>query len=882
MEKRSLTSSPFNAEQKHKTINTYYWNINMKVSSLLENITPASAPNQEGSQAPKFGRDPNVLEDDDKKLDETTTSGSVATVAQPVGGVQRRGKGSIFQGVKTSKKFPNSAPVKEDITEGVNNTEKEVVSFGKYDFKLWKSYAEQEGYEIREAGNLPGSYAAYDDGKRVGYYMNEFDLPNDHQGIVGKLLVSLAPEEGMTEGTEQGIWIVKYWDRQPGNDSAQREFTSKPAADKFAQTLPRHYAVAVRPQSKDTRPDMGESVAEGNDPKKDVEAIRSAIARMERELADPNPHIDREKLLQRIAWEKRRLNLYRDVEGVSEDFGGGGHPATPKYKVGDSVYVRNYQGIGKIAYIKHRGDVGVMFKEPSHPRVVTTIDDLKPAHSVAEGLSDTQKKIEDTILKLEQRLKFAKTPEQWDNIKDRIERLQAGLDRSKQGVAEGFDEDDESPYHVRILDRQTKKILADEEIGDWENDAVDRAEAYLAWAKTKGMDIVAQVYQPAYGKNYVTWQVPDGNYDLKEQGVAEEASEKGRWRVERAGDGFGERYYVVRGYSNTGGRWAEMWKNSYGAGDFTSKQQAEQKADQLNTQGVTESPDKQEYTVTVNGITVKDDSTKETKVFASKQEAETEASKIKADRIKKDLPANSVEVKEKNAVTEDAIREEQLLARELKKSLALFKKGEDKELGNKPSDKDISNKPEDKELSKKEEIDENLRKWFKEKWVRFGPDGKIRGSCARGDDSEGKPKCLPQSKAHSLGNKGRKYAANKKRREDPNPERSGKAINVATKKKSNESEQLDEKCWPGYKKDGMKKMFGKTYPNCVKKEDVQEEKCPHCNGPMFSELMINEKKDACYYKVKSRYKVWPSAYASGALVQCRKKGADSWGKDKSK
>ena len=81
-------------------------------------------------------------------------------------------------------------------------------------------------------------------------------------------------------------------------------------------------------------------------------------------------------------------------------------------------------------------------------------------------------------------------------------------------------------------------------------------------------------------------------------------------------------------------------------------------------------------------------------------------------------------------------------------------------------------------------IMENLRQWFKEKWVRFGPDGKIRGDCARGDDSEGKPKCLPQSKAHSLGKKGRASAASRKRREDPNPERSGPAINVATKKKS--------------------------------------------------------------------------------------------------
>ena len=40
------------------------------------------------------------------------------------------------------------------------------------------------------------------------------------------------------------------------------------------------------------------------------------------------------------------------------------------------------------------------------------------------------------------------------------------------------------------------------------------------------------------------------------------------------------------------------------------------------------------------------------------------------------------------------------------------------------------------------------------------------------------------------------------------------------------------------------------------------------------------KKDACYHKVKARYKVWPSAYASGALVKCRKVGAANWGKSK--
>ena len=40
------------------------------------------------------------------------------------------------------------------------------------------------------------------------------------------------------------------------------------------------------------------------------------------------------------------------------------------------------------------------------------------------------------------------------------------------------------------------------------------------------------------------------------------------------------------------------------------------------------------------------------------------------------------------------------------------------------------------------------------------------------------------------------------------------------------------------------------------------------------------KKDACYHKVRARYDVWPSAYASGALVKCRKVGAKNWGNSK--
>lgn len=79
-----------------------------------------------------------------------------------------------------------------------------------------------------------------------------------------------------------------------------------------------------------------------------------------------------------------------------------------------------------------------------------------------------------------------------------------------------------------------------------------------------------------------------------------------------------------------------------------------------------------------------------------------------------------------------------------------------------------------------EDLDENLKNWFKQKWKRFGPDGKIRGDCARGSSKEGKPKCLPASKAYSMSKKDRAKSARRKRRKDPDKNRRGKAKNVKT------------------------------------------------------------------------------------------------------
>ncbi len=66
----------------------------------------------------------------------------------------------------------------------------------------------------------------------------------------------------------------------------------------------------------------------------------------------------------------------------------------------------------------------------------------------------------------------------------------------------------------------------------------------------------------------------------------------------------------------------------------------------------------------------------------------------------------------------------------------------------------------------------------------------------------------------------------------------------------------------------------------IKKMKINEIQSKTITEAEFDQLA--EKQDACYHKVKSRYKVWPSAYASGALVKCRKVGAKNWGNSKKK
>ena len=115
--------------------------------------------------------------------------------------------------------------------------------------------------------------------------------------------------------------------------------------------------------------------------------------------------------------------------------------------------------------------------------------------------------------------------------------------------------------------------------------------------------------------------------------------------------------------------------------------------------------------------------------------------------------------------------------------------------------------------------------------------------------------------------------------ETANPQ-DGKAAPYGSGFKPLTKEQIEvllEKCWDGYQKKGMKTMFGKRVPNCVKKEDFQNLVVGLINEAQGKEVLM-EKDDRCTRIAKRKYDTWPSAYASGAVVRCRR--GDIWKKEK--
>jgi hypothetical protein len=123
-------------------------------------------------------------------------------------------------------------------------------------------------------------------------------------------------------------------------------------------------------------------------------------------------------------------------------------------------------------------------------------------------------------------------------------------------------------------------------------------------------------------------------------------------------------------------------------------------------------------------------------------------------------------------------------------------------------------------------LSEDLRKWFKQKWVRMDTKGNIKGDCAR-EPGEGKPKCLPQAKAQAIGKDARASAAQRKRREDPNPERRGAPINVKTESAAAAiaaATAIAKKKSGNYDSEGFRKTPYKNPNHPLRKSNAQREK----------------------------------------------------------
>jgi hypothetical protein len=159
--------------------------------------------------------------------------------------------------------------------------------------------------------------------------------------------------------------------------------------------------------------------------------------------------------------------------------------------------------------------------------------------------------------------------------------------------------------------------------------------------------------------------------------------------------------------------------------------------------------------------------------------------------------------------------------------------------------------------------DYSLRDWFKGGgWVQAG--GKYDGKpCAKQPGQKTKPFCRDADDRAAMSKEERNKRAKKKRKEDPNPNRKGKAKMVREQVKPVKI-GLDPKKYGAKSPEDLLRIItgGVVVPSPTKSAN---------------EEIVLEKKDACYKKVKARYDVWPSAYASGALVKCRKKGAANWG-----
>ncbi len=167
---------------------------------------------------------------------------------------------------------------------------------------------------------------------------------------------------------------------------------------------------------------------------------------------------------------------------------------------------------------------------------------------------------------------------------------------------------------------------------------------------------------------------------------------------------------------------------------------------------------------------------------------------------------------------------------------------------------------------KKKKVEEGtLHHWFKGSKSKDGKPGWVQADgspCANEPGETKTPKCFSSARLSSLKRKGKKGES---------------LIRSAVRRKREKDKGQQAKSGASAPTNVPTFAKGKKDPNYVKAEPGIKEEMNLNEAQKDRPGKGSGKKDACYHKVKSRYDVWPSAYASGALVKCRKVGADNWG-----
>ena len=163
-------------------------------------------------------------------------------------------------------------------------------------------------------------------------------------------------------------------------------------------------------------------------------------------------------------------------------------------------------------------------------------------------------------------------------------------------------------------------------------------------------------------------------------------------------------------------------------------------------------------------------------------------------------------------------------------------------------------------------VKESLRDWFKkEDWVRITTSGNIAGPCGTSKNKKNPDRCLPRKKAQSLTKAERAATARKKKKAGSKGQQVVKNTKKATVRKESANPQ-----------DGKAAPFGSGFKK-ITKEDIRN----LVAGLIYefnNKNVLEEKDDRCTRIAKRKYDTWPSAYASGAVVRCRR--GEIWKKEK--